>query len=143
MNFGLKQIIICVIIVVLLSVGYFAFNELDKEAKERKAKAIIPPTGITKEFTMRSYSWGWDPDTITVDGGDHVKLVITVDPDQKDQVPVPHAFGIQEFGVDVLLPVGIPTVVEFEADKRGTFKFICSIPCGEGHFDMIGQLIVK
>jgi len=139
----LKQVIICVIVVVVVGGGYFAFSQLDKIAKERKANEIVSPTGVTKEFEMRSFNWGWTPDTITVDGGDKVKLTITVDANQTDQAPVPHAFGLQAFGVDEYLPVGVPKVVEFEANKRGTFLFICSIPCGEGHFNMVGKLIVK
>lgn len=33
--------------------------------------------------------------------------------------------------------------VTFTADKKGEFKYICSIMCGAGHADMVGKLIVE
>jgi cytochrome c oxidase subunit 2 len=38
---------------------------------------------------------------------------------------------------------GIPTVVQFEARKPGTYSFHCCNRCGIGHGGMKGQLIVE
>ena len=35
------------------------------------------------------------------------------------------------------------TEIEFIADKKGTFTFSCSVPCGSGHLNMKGTLIVE
>ena len=36
-----------------------------------------------------------------------------------------------------------PVLIEFIADKTGTFTFKCNVPCGSGHKTMAGTLIVK
>jgi cytochrome c oxidase subunit 2 len=38
---------------------------------------------------------------------------------------------------------GSSKTVTFVADKAGTFKFFCNVPCGEGHREMTGQLVVN
>ena len=45
--------------------------------------------------------------------------------------------------VEVKTADGKTEIVEFVADKRGTFEFYCSVYCGEGHSEMEGTLIVN
>ena len=92
--------------------------------------------GEVREFTMTAKRWNFEPDTITVNKGDRVKLSIT-------SVDVTHGFTIPEFGVNSRLEPGEETAVEFVADKSGAFQFFCSVQCGEGHSAMEGQLIVN
>ena len=56
---------------------------------------------------------------------------------------VVHGFSILELGVDETIEPGKETVVEFTADRKGTFRFFCSVECGEGHLAMQGKLIVE
>ena len=88
-----------------------------------------------KEFTMTAKQWEFQPSTITVKRGDHVKLTIR-------STDVAHGFGLPDFGVSSRLEPGQDTVVEFDADKTGTFTFRCSVFCGSGHGGMSGQLVV-
>ena len=89
-----------------------------------------------KEFTMTAKRWEFAPTTITVNRGDKVKLTIK-------SLDVDHGFEISDFNVNKKLVPGETTVVEFTADKTGTFTFSCNVSCGAGHSDMQGRLIVK
>ena len=85
---------------------------------------------------MRAFQFGFDPNPVIVIEGDKVKLVVT-------STDVTHGFSIAEFGVNVQLFPGRPSIIDFTADKSGTYTFYCSVPCGAGHRSMRGRLIVK
>ena len=91
---------------------------------------------VVREITMIAKQWSFEPATITVNKGDTVKLTI-------DSVDVAHGFAISAFGVDEQLTPGEITAVEFVADKKGSYRFFCSVQCGQGHGSMSGLLIVK
>ena len=85
---------------------------------------------------MRAFQFGFDPNPVIVNEGEQVKLVVT-------STDVTHGISIAEFGVNVQLFPGRPSIIDFTADKTGTFIFYCSVPCGAGHRSMRGRLIVK
>ncbi len=104
--------------------------------------AKIPPApavqwnGQVKEFTVRAFQYGFEPDKLEVNLGD--KVVIhgyTSD--------VPHGLALWDYGVNLNLMDKNPVTTDFIADKAGEFTFMCSIPCGSGHSKMQGKLIVK
>ncbi len=79
---------------------------------------------------------GWDPEYITVNKGDTVRLRIT-SPD------VVHGFAIGGMGIDVgqIVP-GEVAIVEFVADEAGRFTFYCNVWCDPAHYRMRGTLEV-
>jgi len=85
---------------------------------------------------MKAFQFNFDPNPVIVIEGDKVKLVVT-------STDVTHGFSIAEFGVNVQLIPGRPSIIDFTADKSGTYTFYCSVPCGAGHRSMRGRLIVK
>ena len=89
-----------------------------------------------KEFRMTAKQFKFDPDTIEVNKGDTVRLIVT-------STDVPHGIAIPEYGINAKLAVGTPTTIEFVADKTGTFNAFCSVFCGSGHSGMKGTLIVR
>lgn len=93
------------------------------------------PQAPLKEFTMTARQWEFSPSEIRVNKGDRVRISLTSE-------DVTHGFRLSEFGVDERLPPGQEIIVEFVADKAGTFPFSCSVPCGSGHGSMTGTLIV-
>ncbi len=101
---------------------------------KKKETTQIPPA--MKEFSMTAKKWEFTPATITVNKGDKVKLSIK-------SLDVNHGFAISEFNVNTKLVPGETEMVEFTADKSGTFTFFCNVICGAGHSDMRGTLIVK
>ncbi|HEX5484014.1 MAG TPA: cupredoxin domain-containing protein [Terriglobia bacterium] len=95
-----------------------------------------PPAAKVNLIRMTARKYQFDPSVITVRKGDHVKLVITaLDHD--------HGIEIAGYGIKQKLKKGIPTTVEFTADKPGTFEFRCSQFCGLGHRRMKGKLVVQ
>jgi len=60
--------------------------------------------------------------------GERVKLVMAA----ADQG---HGFKLDDFNINQKIPKGTTVVVEFTADKAGTFQFRCSNVCGIGTAD--------
>lgn len=98
--------------------------------------SVTTPTSPVKVFTMNAKNWQFDPATITVNKGDTVRLKIT----GSDAV---HSFMLKDYNLNVKIEPGQTQIVEFVADKAGEFSFRCGVPCGEGHREMTGKLIVK
>lgn len=87
--------------------------------------------------------WKFEPNEIVVNKGDTVILRIT---SSLDADPSFDAHGFLILGYDVpntVLPKGEVVEVKFVADKAGSYPFICTIFCGEGHTAMQGTLIVE
>ena len=68
--------------------------------------------------------------------GDKVRITVT-------SVDVTHGFSLPDFGINKKLEPDAPVIIDFVADKKGTFEFKCNVPCGSGHKTMAGTLIVK
>ena len=94
-----------------------------------------PETGI-KEFTMTAKQWDFQPEEIRVKKGDTVLLKVK-------SIDVRHGFASLAYGFNIILNPGKEEVVEFIADKTGTFSFLCTVPCGVGHSGMTGKIIVE
>lgn len=95
-------------------------------------------TGEVVEIHMRvlQNQWKWQPDAIRVKPGDKVILHI-FNEDTYD-----HGFAIDVFGVNRRLFPKSTTTIEFTPSIPGKFNFYCSVPCGPGHYDQVGTLIV-
>ena len=96
----------------------------------------IPSVGEIKEFDMVAKQWEFDPETITVNDGDTVKLHIK-------SIDVDHGIAIHEFEVNEYISAGETIDIEFVADKTGEFIFYCNVFCGADHKQMKGTLIVQ
>jgi uncharacterized membrane protein YphA (DoxX/SURF4 family)/plastocyanin len=119
--------------VVLMTTG-FAYQQFYRPANIGGFES----TGVVVEINMKvaQNSWEWDPDTIAVNPGDKVILHI-FNEDTYD-----HGFAIDVFGVNRRLFPKSTTTIEFTPSIPGKFNFYCSVPCGQGHYDQVGTLIV-
>ncbi len=95
---------------------------------------------VPNEFTVISRvpeRGNWSLVTIRVKQGQRVRLRLTSD-------DVMHGLIIPEYNihVDDIYP-GRFQVVEFVADRPGTFPFFCSVLCSPQHGVMQGELIVE
>jgi len=88
-----------------------------------------------KEFRIIAQMFSFNPGTIEVNQGDKVRLIVK-------SVDVPHGFAIKEYNIKEYLAPQEEVVIEFVADKAGTFRFYCSVPCGKDHKAMNGTLVV-
>lgn len=107
-----------------------------KQIEQPKVVEEQPVVAPSKEFRMTAKQFAFEPSTIEVNKGDKVKLTVT-------SIDVPHGFAIREYGINERLDPNKPVVIEFIADKQGTFTFFCSVFCGSGHSSMKGKLVVK
>ena len=123
--------ILCIILLLMLALVVSGCT-----GQRTTPPATTAPTGEIKEFEITAKQFSFEPNVITVNKGDRVKLKVT-------SADVTHGFSINEFGVTQNLEPGKTATVEFVADKSGTFPFYCSVVCGSGHSGMKGQLVVK
>ncbi len=88
-------------------------------------------------ITISGAHGSWSQDAIHVRQGERVRLRLTSN-------DVLHAFMIKAYGIEIdeVYP-GKVAVVDFVADKPGTFAYVCTIICSGHHRDMKGQLVVE
>lgn len=79
----------------------------------------------------------WSRDVIRIKQGEKVRVRLTSN-------DVVHGFALKGYGlaVDGVYP-GKVKVVEFVADRQGSFRFACTVICHVNHADMEGDLIVE
>ncbi len=106
----------------------------DKDVEEMIVEKS--PSGEVKEFQITAKQFSFNPETIEVNKGDKVRLIVT-------SIDVPHGIAIKEYNINERLDVGKPVTIEFTADKEGTFTAFCSVFCGSGHSNMKGKIVVK
>ncbi len=104
------------------------------------APADVPvpvSSGEVKELTVTGSNFKWELTGPSVKKGDTVKLTIKV-------AEGGHGFSLPAFNVrSQELREGKEQVVEFVADKSGSFEYFCNVPCGSGHRQMRGTLVVE
>ena len=122
----LRMILIALTILSAVSAKTVAQVAKDAETQGRGAHEI--------QVTLRRYEF--NPGSLRVRKGEQVRLILAaVDHD--------HGFKIDDFNVNQKVLKGTTVVVEFTADKAGTFQFRCSSVCGLGHRNMKGTLVVE
>jgi len=88
--------------------------------------------GKTIEVTEYAVNWSFSEPEIRANVGDTLKLTMI------NEVGV-HGLKIDEFNVEIL----DGETATIHLDKAGTYEFYCSIQCGQGHDNMVGQIIVE
>ena len=88
--------------------------------------------GATKEVTVNAVNWAFSEPEIVANVGDTLMLTLN------NQSGV-HALAIGDLGVNIK---GGETAT-IKLDKAGTYEFHCSIQCGQGHDNMVGEIIVQ
>jgi heme/copper-type cytochrome/quinol oxidase subunit 2/plastocyanin len=112
------------------------------------------PPAQTRSFTqvvLPDFSGdGYDkffPGLMVVNQGDTVNISIRNIDDN------PHGFAMADYDLNSAVNPGqdLPNgtiqplttaITPFSASKAGVFSFLCTVPCGAGHFQMVGSLIV-
>jgi plastocyanin len=150
--------VIGIVVLLLIGVGIvFAMNRSTMQPPETMtttqpttvqeqptvaAETTIEPSeamakdGEVKEFTVTGRNFSFSPSTMRVKQGDRVKITF-------ENTGGFHDFVIDEFDVKTAqIQDGESEVVEFVADKKGTFDYYCSV--GQHRQNgMEGKLIVE
>ncbi len=96
-----------------------------------------PPTPAAKEIAVTAKKYEYAPNKVEVPVGTLVRFKVTAEDTE-------HGFEIE--GVKdscVSIPKGETKVVEYKAEKAGSFEFKCCHFCGMGHGRMKGTITVK
>src|SRR3989344_4533527 len=107
-------------------------------AETAPADVPVPvSSGEVKELTVTGSNFKWELSGPTVKKGDQVKLTIKV-------AEGGHGFALPGFNIrSQELGAGKEQIVEFVADQSGSFEYFCNVPCGSGHRQMKGTLVVE
>lgn len=114
-----------------------ADSSSDSQTLEGFPPIIVEKNGEITERTihMGVRQWEWTPWQLKANYGEKVRLVM-------HNGDVLHSISIPELGVRKDIPED-GAVIEFMANKRGTFTFSCVTPCGKDHAKMVGKLIIS
>jgi len=134
----LKSVRFCVVLALftlLVLNGCGKTNENNSIAQSPSAPSTSQEPGgggTTKEITENAVNWSFSQPEINAKVGDTLKLTLN------NEAGV-HGLKIEELGVDI--KNGETATIKL--DKAGTYEFHCSIQCGQGHDNMVGQIIVE
>lgn len=81
-----------------------------------------------------------NPERITVNKGDHVKIHLSSLERAQDET---HGFVVDSMNVHASLEPGKTVTVEFDATEEGVFPYYCTEFCSALHLEMMGYLMVK
>ena len=117
-------------------IGLTFLSTVSARTVAQVAKDAGPPMRGIHEIKVTLRKYEFSPGSLHVRKGERVKLIMTAaDHD--------HGFKLDEFNINQKIPKGTTMVVEFTADKAGTFQFRCSSVCGIGHRGMKGTLLIE
>ena len=89
-----------------------------------------------REFTVTARDYSFSPNRVEVQQDDLIKLTV-------QSADNAYGFTIDDYRVSKRVPAGGSTVVEFRADRAGTFAFYSNLSNDSRHSKMSGQLIVR
>ena len=88
-----------------------------------------------REVVLTATEWAFEPETITVEVGEPIILVL------RNEGAIEHDVEFSAFGLHVHAEMGTTATGSFVPDKPGTFEFACEI-LGHREAGMIGKLVV-
>ena len=101
-------------------------------------RALLAPTepvGV-RELTVQGFEYGFDPAELTIHRGEAVRLLF------RNTGTIEHDLTIPDWDAATpILAPGEEAVVEFQARRSGTFRFLCTVP-GHNELGMNGTLRV-
>ena len=91
-----------------------------------------------RTVTIVAERFVYNPSKVTVQQGQLIEFILISD-------DTDHGFRIVGAGIDVAIPQSGKgeARVRFLAEKKGTYYYECSRPCGAGHNLMRGRIVVK
>ncbi len=88
-----------------------------------------------RTFRIEASRFQYSPAVIQVNPGDRVTIEVVAE-------DVVHGFSIDGYNLNVTADPGQTARLTFVADKTGTFRFRCSVTCGNLHPFMVGKFQV-
>jgi cytochrome c oxidase subunit 2 len=89
-----------------------------------------------REFTLTARNYSFSPSRVEATQDDLIKLTV-----QSEDVA--YGFAIDDYRLSKRVPAGGSTILEFRADRPGTFSFYSNLSNDSRHSQMRGQLVVR
>jgi heme/copper-type cytochrome/quinol oxidase subunit 2 len=89
-----------------------------------------------REFTLTARDYTFSPNRVEAQQDDLIKLTV-------QSADNAYGFTIDDYRVSKRVPAGGSTVIEFRADRAGTFPFYSNLSNDARHSQMRGQLVVR
>jgi len=90
---------------------------------------------VERTFRIEASRFQYSPTVIQVNPGDQITIELVA-------TDVVHGLSIDGYNLNLTADPGQTTRLNFTADRPGSFRFRCSIACGNLHPFMIGKLQV-
>lgn len=109
------------------------------------AASLTPPAPAPQEeqavpqgrvIQVTAELWKFTPNVIQAKQGEETVLQIT-------GISGTHGFSVPDLGIAATIIQGQTVSVSLPTDQPGAFDFRCSVPCGIGHQDMKGQIVIE
>lgn len=132
----MKKKLLTAIFALLMVIGLAACGEEKKEdnsASEPKTEenAKTEATGNVVEVNLTAKNFEFDQKEIKAKAGDTIKVTLT------------NEAGLHSVMFDGYKEVKQGETVEFVVSEAGTIEYYCNTPCGQGHDNMVGKLVVS
>ncbi len=135
-------IVIAVVAIVSIAVVYVNSTKVDDGMNSEMSETVEEMDNVTfpvsevREFTISGQNFSFAPASIAVNEGDRVRITFK-------NASGFHDLKIDEFAVATKqIQGGQEEVVEFVANKKGTFEYYCSVG-NHRAMGMTGSLIVQ
>ena len=85
---------------------------------------------------LHTVDWEFQPSMIRVKQGEKVSFhLMGIEGD--------HGVAIPGLGISESMAQGEMKMVPIPTDKPGSYDFFCNVPCGSGHRDMKGTIVIE
>ena len=92
-------------------------------------------TPVERTFQIEASQFAYRPAVLSVNPGDHVTIEFSA-------TDVAHGLAIDGYDLETTSDPGQTRRLTFVADQQGSFRFRCTVTCGNMHPFMIGKLQV-
>ncbi len=113
-----------------------AAMEASSSAATSDDASSVTGSADARIIEMSVTDWEFKPNAITVKKGEKVIVRLT-------DVAGGHSFASRDLGINVVINPGETKDIEIPTGTEGTFAFRCAVPCGPGHKDMTGTIVVE
>ncbi len=96
---------------------------------------VVPTTPAERTFQIEASQFSYKPAVLSVNPGDRVTIELLA-------TDVVHGLSIDGYELETASDPGQTARLTFVADRQGSFRFRCTIACGNLHPFMIGKLQV-
>lgn len=128
-----------ILVVLLLSiyVNLFSYGEKGNEKLANKERTVFTEDEEFTEIVIEMNNWDFSIEKIELMKGKNYRLTFIT---KKGR----HGIKIPKLGYkSPSLKLNESDSFDLHAEQEGEFKFFCYIPCGKGHKDMVGKIIIK